>query len=167
MGNRGLQGSNVSEKTRSLLDFVTNKRVLNVLYEVMFKFQKVQDRIGLQAGINEQHNLDLEVIRDQFLNEVREEKQLISREEARKLALFKLTGANKPPLRKKKYKTQRAVKTAFQRPPRNLLAGTQNAASSSLQEIPVNLNLNQSHENISDIKRSSECYILEQEVKFP
>ena len=109
MGNRGLQGSNVSEKTRSLLDFVTNKRVLNVLYEVMFKFQKVQDRIGVQAGVNEQYNLDLEVIRDQFLNEVKEEKQLISREEARKLALFKLTGAKKPPLRKNKFKTQRTV----------------------------------------------------------
>ena len=106
MGNRGLLGVNVNEKTQSLLDFVTNKRVLNVLYEVMFKFQKVQDRIGLQAGVNESYNLDLEAIRDQFLNEVRDEKQKISREEAMKLALFKLTGANKkPPMRKKKFPT--------------------------------------------------------------
>ena len=66
------------------------------------------------------------------MNEVREEKHLISREEARKLALFKLTGASKPPLRKNKFKTQRAVRTAFQHPPRNLLEGTHNAVSSSL-----------------------------------
>ena len=82
----GSMGRDVSEKTQSLLNFVTNKRVLNVLYDVMFKFQKVTDRIGLQAGVNESFNLDLEMIKDQFLNEV-SEGQIISREEAKKLAL--------------------------------------------------------------------------------
>jgi hypothetical protein len=42
----GSMGRDISEKAQSLLNFVTNKRVLNVLYEVMFKFQKVADRIG-------------------------------------------------------------------------------------------------------------------------
>ena len=37
------------------------------------------------------------------MNEVRDDKKKISREEARKLALFKLTGASKkPPIKKKR-----------------------------------------------------------------
>jgi hypothetical protein len=96
---------------------VTNKRVLNVLYEVMFKFQKVADRIGLKAGVNESFNLDLEMIKDQFLNEVNEAREgtIMSRDDARKLALQKLT--EKPPVsrkRAKRYVTQR-VQTAVSR----------------------------------------------------
>lgn len=37
-GKRKINGKNISEKTQSLIEFVTNKHVLNVLYEVMFKF---------------------------------------------------------------------------------------------------------------------------------
>lgn len=86
------------------------------------------------------------------MTEVREEKTKISREEARKLALFKLTGnSKKPPLKnkKKKFVTQRTVRTAFERPPMNLLPE------------PC---------EISEIKNdpsASNDYILDQDVKFP
>ena len=66
-----MKGKSIQEKTNSILDFITDTRVLNVLYEVMFKFKKVQDQIGLKNKSQANYNMDLEMIRDKFIEDVK------------------------------------------------------------------------------------------------
>lgn len=42
---KNLIPKSIEEKTNALLKFVTNRHVLQVLYDVMFKFQKVQTKV--------------------------------------------------------------------------------------------------------------------------
>ena len=64
---------NVQQKTEVILDFITNKNVLNSLYDIMFRFQKVQKKVqevpNSQSGTNKGFNLDLQAIQDEFSRE--------------------------------------------------------------------------------------------------
>ena len=61
------------QKTEVILDFITNKNVLNSLYEIMFRFQKVQKKVenipNAKSGAHKGFNLDLQAIQDEFSRE--------------------------------------------------------------------------------------------------
>lgn len=62
-------GQNLSSKTQKLLGFITNKQVLDVLHDIMFRFQAMQDEVKITESQN--NNEDILQVCEEFVQELK------------------------------------------------------------------------------------------------